>query len=113
MRERSMLKSFIFGKLLITQLSSNQKCLKSQNNKFVLPDLKYNPTNYYSFQNTQNQQKRAKKNQSKNQEKCNYEGDEDLFELEPAKSNQSLIKMTTRNKKQEEQLSGKQSGKKY
>ncbi|KEJ83180.1 hypothetical protein OXYTRIMIC_671 [Oxytricha trifallax] len=73
-----------------------------QNNKFALPPLKVNPTNSFSFQNTQNQGKAQKKRQAKNSKKLESDSQDTYDEATSSSNSSTPIKMKTRKQAAEE-----------
>ncbi|KEJ83049.1 hypothetical protein OXYTRIMIC_800 [Oxytricha trifallax] len=68
-----------------------------QNNKFVLPELKFNPSNSYSYWNTQNQQKKAKKQNSQSEEDYSDETEVESTPQKVPRAKTAPFKMVTRN----------------
>ncbi|KEJ83018.1 hypothetical protein OXYTRIMIC_492 [Oxytricha trifallax] len=87
------------------QLAEQQLKLPDiQNNKFVLPSLKYIPGNSYKNQNTQNQQKQQKKSETKKRQREELSSEEDTDDSQIVSPESSKIKMITRNKQDQQAI---------
>ncbi|KEJ83169.1 hypothetical protein OXYTRIMIC_031 [Oxytricha trifallax] len=76
-RQKKYAEQLVFWNEFITLAEQQLKLPDIQNNKFQLPQIRYNPTNFYSNQLTQNQVKQQKKRAANQKFQGNSNSDSD------------------------------------
>ncbi|KEJ83038.1 hypothetical protein OXYTRIMIC_559 [Oxytricha trifallax] len=92
----------IFWKDFVNLAQEQLKLPDLQNNKFQLPPLRFNPTNYYSNQHTWNQVKKQKKRAAKKTLKLNEESESETDTSPQKPQNSGKSSTPTRGKQQQE-----------